>query len=318
MMKQKPMRTWLLGSIALNFLLITVVAFLLATRGEKATGDSESLADAGSGNAASSNQRPGSSGASSERNRSTKSASSRSESQGARKERRRVIKKLDDFLKNPGMQREIAKQQRLILDQKYADLVARYELNDEEASYFIDLLTARQMKYVEFGMKQMTGTLEGEEYERLVNEMKTGVAEIHEQIGEFLNNEEDAEFLAYFDRTEVERSALSDFEAGGSEFSAEETEGLIAVLVDAQEQTTLGQRALDPEQAAQFTEEQITQYQQELSELGPRVSEQSSTILEPGQLESWKEAYSGYVQRRADWLRMIRRMSQPAGGSTGE
>jgi hypothetical protein len=48
------------------------------------------------------------------------------------------------------------------------------------------------------------------------------------------------------------------------------------------------------------------------------MAERAETVLEPEHFEHWEAAYQGYVQRRADWLRMVGQFSQSSDAAPGE
>ena len=74
-------------------------------------------------------------------------------------QRERLMRNIADNLAMPGMNEMIQQQQRVLMSDKYRSLIKTLGLNPKEEAYLMDLLTARQMLQVDFGMKLMTGML---------------------------------------------------------------------------------------------------------------------------------------------------------------
>lgn len=230
------------------------------------------------------------------------------------KQRQRIMNNLTDNLTTPGMNKAIWDQQRTVLSDKYSDLIKQLGLNEDETAYFLDLLTARQMLYVNVGMKQMTGALTAEELQALLQQTEAGVQPINQEIDYFLNNSSDSELMAYYERTEIERIATKSFakECGQTGISLPEEceEKLISLIMSEQEKTTFVRDFnSDP---SKLTEAGIAKHEEEMAALSPSITQQASSILTPEQLTIWEHTYMEYVKNQANWLRMVRQMTQPA------
>lgn len=233
---------------------------------------------------------------------------------GAEEQRQRIMRALTDNLTNPGMNQAIWNQQRIVLSEKYRDLIKQLGLNGDEAEYFLDLLTARQMLYVNVGMKQMTGALTAEELQTLWQQTQLGIEPINKEIDSFLNNSSDSELMAYYERTEIERTAVDtlekECERNGLQLPEGNREQLIALIMDEQEKVGFGEN-FDGD-FSKLTEADIARHQEEMSALAPRITQQASGILNAAQLAIWEATYIEYTKDQANWLRMIRQMSQTA------
>jgi len=232
----------------------------------------------------------------------------------AEKQRQRIIRNLTDNLTTPGMNREIWNQQNIVLTEKYRDLIKQLGLNEEEATYFLDLMTARQMLYVDVGMKQMTGALSAEELQALWQKTQAGVEPINKEIDYFLNNSNDSELVAYYERTEVERAATSTFEKeclrSGTPLPEGSEEQLISIIMNEQEKTDLVTQFNSD--VSKLTEADIVRHQEEMTALAPIITQRASNILNPEQLAMWETTYMEYIENQANRFRMIRQMTQTA------
>jgi hypothetical protein len=316
-MNHKKLRNCLVISGALNILLVASVLLLIADRKNPTTENAETFAQ-------SSSLEPAHLIADLETTPPPRPAPATenpdqfidpSEIEAATKEQRqRIMSNLTDNLTTPGMNRAIWDQQRIVLSEKYSALIKQLGLNEEEATYFLDLLTARQMLYVNVGMKQMTGALTAEELQALWQQALAGVEPINQEIDSFLNSSSDSELMEYYDRTEVERVATTTFakecERNGMSLPEGSEEQLISIIMSEQEKTDLATQFNGD--YSQLTEADIVRHQEEMNALTPIIAERASSILKPEQLSIWETTYMEYVKNQANWLRMVRQMTQAA------
>jgi hypothetical protein len=307
-MNHKKLRNCLVISGALNILLVASVLLLIADRKNPATENAETFAQPSSLEPTPP-PRPAPATENPDQSIEPSAVETATEEQ-----RQRIMSNLTDNLTTPGMNQAIWDQQRIVLSDKYGDLIKQLSLNEEETEYFLDLLTARQMLYVNVGMKQMTGALTAEELQALLQQTEAGVKPINQEIDSFLNSSSDSELMTYYDRTEIERVATKSFakECGKNGISLPKgcEEQLISMIMSEQEKTDF---------ATQFngdlstvTETDIAKHEEEMVALSFSITQQASSVLTPAQLDIWETTYMEYVKNQANYLRMVRQMTQAA------
>jgi|GEM_PF-6646947 len=316
-MNYKQLRNFLIFSGVLNILLVVSVLLLIANKKKPTTGKTgtpSQLASLDPIHLTADSEKTPSSHPVPKTEHSDQSMNPSEVEAASEKQRQRIMSNLTDNLTTPGMNQAIWDQQRIVLIDKYSDLIRQLGLNEEETTYFLDLLTARQMLYVNMGMKQMTGALTAEEQQALLQQTDAGVKPINQEIDYFLNSPGDSELMAYYEQTEIERVATKSFakECGKNGISLPEgsEEKLISLIMNEQEKTSFATEFNgDP---SRITEADIAKHEEEMAKLSPRIAQQASSILTPEQLAIWEPTYMEYVKNQANWLRMVRQMTQPA------
>jgi hypothetical protein len=229
-------------------------------------------------------------------------------------QRQRIMRNMADNLQNPGMNQIIVQQQRVLMADKYRDLVKALNLNSEETEYFIDLMTTRQMIHVDFGMKLMTGMLSPEEKEHLIQKLQKDVEPINEEIDYFINNDDDSEYLKYFEQTEQQRAAVNAMKSNAQmadmsidDDTAEELIGIIYEEVNRHSFSVQLEENGEPD-FSQFNDENINTLINEMNALAPDVVERAAEVLDPDQLALFEQAYLSYVAAEKNRLLMMQQL----------
>lgn len=229
--------------------------------------------------------------------------------QAAEESRKRIMERLENNLNQHGMNQIIAEQQRVLMVDQFSDLARKLNLSPEEAQYFFDLITERQMVRVEMGMKLMTGALTPEERSQLIEKVVSGTALINEEIDRFLNNANDSEYFRYYEQTEHQRSAVRTIAA---ELDSDTEEELVNLLfneansvIDTFPQGEDG--ALDP---TQLSLQDISDLEQMLIAKTPEVLQQGAATLSPAQLPQLESAYQQYISSLKNQLQMVHQLFQ--------
>jgi hypothetical protein len=229
-------------------------------------------------------------------------------------QRQRIMRNIADNLQNPGMNQIIVQQQRVLMADKYRDLVKALNLNNEETEYFIDLMTTRQMIHVDFGMKLMTGMLSPEEKEHLIQKLQKDVEPINEEIDYFINNDDDSEYLKYFEQTEQQRAAVNAMKSNAQmadmsidDDTAEELIGIIYEEVNRHSFSVQLEENGEPD-FSQFNDENINTLINEMNALAPDVVERAAEVLDPDQLALFEQAYLSYVAAEKNRLLMMQQL----------
>lgn len=233
---------------------------------------------------------------------------------GAEEQRRRIMRNMAENLQNPGMNQIIAQQQRILIENKYTDLMKALGLNEAESAHFLDLLTARQMLQVDMGMKLMTGVLSPEEKRSLVEKLEKDTKPINEEIDYFLNDADDSEYLKFYEQTEMERSAISGLaeEARRNNVPVDEDlqEELVALVYEEMNNHSFTMQFAEGSEPdfSQFTDENISRHVEEMNALSEVMLQRASELLEPEQLLLFEKTYRNYVSSQEQRMRMIQQL----------
>jgi len=232
----------------------------------------------------------------------------------AEEHRQRIMHNMSDNLQNPGMNQIIVQQQRVLMADKYRDLVKALSLNDEEAEYFVDLMTTRQMLHVDFGMKLMTGVLSPEEKALLMQKLQESVEPINKEVDYFLNHDDDSEYLKYYEQTEQQRAAInamkSDAQRADMPFDDETGEQLIGIIFEEVNNHSFSvqlEKNGNPD-VSQFTDENINTLTAEMNALTPDLVQRATSVLDPDQLAIFEQAYLNYVTAERNRLLMMKQI----------
>ena len=229
----------------------------------------------------------------------------------AAEQRERLMRNIAENLAMPGMNEMIQQQQRVLMTDKYRNFIKKLRLNPEEEEYLMDLLTARQMLQVDFGMKLMTGMLSEAERTELMENLDAGMEELDKEIDWFLNSDIDSEYFRYYDKTEGERATVLSVEnamsQAGHPFDEGVGEELVAILYEELNSYPFSVNFEENGEPvfSNFTDANISTYLQELEQLREPVFREASLIMDSDQLEIFGEYYAQYVAFYAQRLRMI-------------
>ena len=227
-------------------------------------------------------------------------------------QRERMMRNIADNLAMPGMNKMIQQQQRVLMADKYQSFIKTLGLSPQEEEYLMDLLTARQMLQVDFGMKLMTGMLSEAERVELMENLGAGMEELGKEIDWFLNSGTDSDYFRYYDRTEGERTAVASVanaaNLAGHSFDDGVEEKLVAILYD---ELTGYPFSVNLEENGEpvfesYTDANIDIFLQELELLRDPVFQQASSILSSDQLEIFEQYYAQYIAFYEQRLRMAK------------
>lgn len=226
-------------------------------------------------------------------------------------QRERLMRNIAENLAMPGMNEIIQQQQRVLMADKYRSLIKTLGLNPQEEDYLMDLLTARQMLQVDFGMKLMTGMLSEAEQSELMENLRSGMEKLDKEVDWFLNSESDSDYFRYYDKTEGERATIASVgkavNLAGHPFDDGVEEELVAILYD---ELTSYPFSVNLEENGEpvfenFTDANINTFLQELRQLRDPVFQQASSVLDADQLKIFETYYAQYVAFYEQRLRMM-------------
>lgn len=233
-------------------------------------------------------------------------------------QKQRLMRNITANLENPGMNRIIQEQQRVLMADKYRKLIDAYDLNDKEKEYFLDLLTARQMIHVDMGMKLMTGMLSEAERNELLEQVGTDLEEMSKEIDWFLNSATDSEYFQYYERTEGERALVdavsTHLSQAGSPLSDGLDDELVAIMHGEISEYPFSVEFEESGEPvfSRFTDENIDLFVGEMQSLRDPLMEQASQVLDPQQFEVFAGSFDQYVAFYEQRLRMVQGLFNPA------
>jgi hypothetical protein len=229
----------------------------------------------------------------------------------AAEQRERMMRNIAENLAMPGMNEMIQQQQRVLMADKYRSFIKTLRLSPREEEYLMDLLTARQMMQVDFGMKLMTGMLSEEERLELMANLRSNMEEMDKEIDWFLNSEIDSDYFRYYDKTEGERATVISMgntaNQAGHPLDDGVEEDLVAILYDELNSYPFSVNLEEDGEPvfANFTDANIEIFLQELDQLRGPVLQQASAILDADQLEIFEQCYAQYLAFYEQRLRMM-------------
>jgi hypothetical protein len=216
---------------------------------------------------------------------------------------RPMIRNMAEMMEeNPTINKMVEASQRGVVGALYSDMIEYLNLNPEEAKYFMDLLTYRQMAHVGVHMKMMSGDLTEEEKQSLMEEVKLASEFTREEMEKFLNDPEDFEEFDFYEDTIYERMLLSqmDQKLGEAALSEEVYRKVLEIMHDERMNFDFSTDLHDSENRdlspARFSLENIDKHKNDLKILGDMEEKHLQDILTPEQLAAWREGAEAIVQ----------------------
>jgi hypothetical protein len=228
----------------------------------------------------------------------------------------RVMRDIAKMFDNPQMNEVMKASQRATLDVLYKDLLDAYQLAPEERTHFMELLMARQMFRVETSMKMMGGTNDADEMKALADEMREYDQVVKKEIDTFLNNPDDSAEFAFYEKTMQERMALSGLEAELARAQTPLGDGIERQLIDIMARqksahtfkSDLADETNYNVDAARFSPENITAFEQDLTELHAAIATEARTILASDQLTAFTRTLEQMRQMQVSQVKMAANM----------
>jgi hypothetical protein len=215
---------------------------------------------------------------------------------------------LAGMMKNPYMKETMKAQQKVAVDKMYGALLKSLtNLTDEQKSQLHEMLVERQQFQAEAGMTMMTGSAEEKKKAaELMKEAKAG----YEQVVNDLFGAETAETFKQYEDHLPEHGSLAMFKGSlpaADALSAQQESDLVAALY--QERKSMPADSLlnkggQPPDPVQFSEEQIAKTVQQMEQLQQRSLARAETILNPAQLEQYRQYQKQMANMQTMGLKM--------------
>lgn len=225
---------------------------------------------------------------------------------------------LAGMMKSPAMKEQMKMQQKVAVEHIYGDLLKSLNLSDEQKKQFQEMLVERQQFMAEAGLTMLGGSAEEKNKAvELIKEAKTG----YEQVVQDLFGAETAETFKQYEERLPEHNAIGMYKnslAAGDALSPQQEADLVTAFYEERKNMpsdSLLNKGGQPPDPAQLSEEGIVKAQQQLEQLQQRNLTRAATILNPAQLESFKQYQKQMATMQAFGLKMAAQMfSQPKAG----
>jgi hypothetical protein len=217
--------------------------------------------------------------------------------------------------KSPGLQNIIASQQSALNAMTFKDLLDKFNLSPEERDYMLKLLLDRQMVKISNGMQMMSPTTTPEERAALGQNIAQGVAADNAKLRDFLNSDADYAALQSYSQQEKERTEVGMFESsltGDNALAPDTADQLAGLLADTRKNfpftVDFGNEANFANPAVLNTPT-INTYLDEQAQYQAQVAEKAASLLNPVQLQAFKQNQAAMRQMSKMQLNNIVQMA---------
>ncbi len=219
------------------------------------------------------------------------------------------------LVNSAGMQNIIAAQQGPILSMAYKDLLDSLKLSPEERDYMEKLLLDKQMVQVTNGMQMMNASLSPEDRAALGQKIGDGMAADDAKIHEFLNS--DADFATYqnYSKQESAHMEVGMFEqsaTGANAVDPATSDALAGIVADAQQNFPFTVNFYDKRNfgnPAVLTAPVINKFFDEQVQMQAEVAAKAAQVLNPAQLEAFKQNQAAMRQMTKLQMSNIQQLS---------
>jgi hypothetical protein len=225
-----------------------------------------------------------------------------------------------DMFKSPETRDLIRTQQKAVLgpmiEKNYAPFFNGLQLAPEQATALKDLILKKSMVDAEAGMSLMTGDSDPAKRAETMKNAKSEKDGVNEEIKQFLGADNFSQFES-FEKTQPERMTINTFKdqlgSGPNALTADQETQLLSLMSEGRQNFKFttdysDQSKFDGDFGTYFTEEKITQFQQEMEQLYGQYSDGASKILSPAQLEQFNKFSKGQRDMQAAGLKMAGKM----------
>ena len=229
---------------------------------------------------------------------------------------------LGAMFKDPKMREMMKAQQKAYLgpmiERQYAALFQQLNLTSDQAAQLKELLQQKMLVAADIGMDMLDSDLNAEKRAELAKQIKSQTDDYDAQIKEFLGDSYPA-FEAY-EKTTPDRMAVGQFSdqlAGGNmSLTPDQQQQLIAVMSEERNafKWTIdysNQNPADGNFASMFTEEKISQFEQEKERLDGLTLGRAKPILRPEQYQEFEQFLAMQRQMQIAGMRMAAQMFAP-------
>jgi RNA polymerase sigma factor (sigma-70 family) len=221
---------------------------------------------------------------------------------------------LADMAKSPEMKAMMKTIFAVAVDKSYGPLFTNLHLTTEQTVTLKDLILQKRMAGMDTAMSVLTGTDAAKRQEAAV-QTKAEKAAIDGQINQFLGDDNYAQFQT-FEKTESDRLSVGSFKdqlGAGSALNPDQEEKLVQAFSEERQNfkyTTdyTDKSSMAGDFASVFSEERMTQHQQEEEQLNQRYLARAQGILTPDQLGSYQQFLAKQQEMEATMMRAAAKM----------
>jgi hypothetical protein len=219
------------------------------------------------------------------------------------------------MVNSQGMQSVIASQQSAVIAMAYKDLLDRFKLSPTERDYMQKLLLDRQMVQVTNGMQMMNPALTPEERRTLGLQIMQGVQADDAKIHDFLNSDADYATYQSYTQEETEPPEVGMFESSlGADNALDPAtaDSLASLLADSRKNFPF---TVDFNNKANFANPAvlntptINKFFDEQAQFQAQVADKAAALLNPAQLQAFKQNQAALRQMSKMQLSNIVQMS---------
>lgn len=226
-----------------------------------------------------------------------------------------------EVMKSPAMQQMIRGQHQSMVDMVYGEMFNYFDLNEDEQRALNKLLVDKQLAGLDLVMEFMDPNISAEERKALGDEIEAVYGEADQAVRDTFASEEDLAFYESYKESLPERWHLanlrSSLENTDIPLSGDQEQAMLDMMYaerastdfehDFSNQENLNLNELTPQAYEKFSAESQV--------LTSRIMDRANTILEPGQMDTFR---SSHQQTQAMQQMGLRMMTQMMGASSGE
>ncbi|HVU38285.1 MAG TPA: hypothetical protein VHC95_08120 [Opitutales bacterium] len=226
-----------------------------------------------------------------------------------------TTEELQTIGKNPALQNIISSQQTAILNTTYAALLDHLKLAPDERDYMQKLLLEKQMVQVTLGMQMMDPTLPADQRAALGRQIGEGLAAEDAKIHDFLNSDQDFAYYQTYAQQEPERLEVGMFAQsldGANALDPATSDQLATMLNDSRNTYPFTVNFYDHRNfgnPAVLNSAAVNQFLDEQTKYQAAVAEKAATLLNPAQLEAFKQNQAAMRQMTKMQLNSILQLS---------
>ncbi|MEY2428317.1 MAG: hypothetical protein QOJ40_1202 [Verrucomicrobiota bacterium] len=206
-----------------------------------------------------------------------------------------------EMFKSPEMRELIKSQQKAALsgmiDKNYASFFGGLQMTPEQSASLKELIMKKSLVDAGFGMSLMSGDVDASKRKELMQQAKADKDAVDGEIKQFLGEDNYPQFQAY-EKTMPERMSVSSFKdqqaTGAGALNPDQESQLVQAMAETRQNFKFttdfydhSKYAADP--AAVFTEEKLSQFQQEREQLDQQYLARAKGILSEEQAGSFEK-----------------------------
>jgi Sec-independent protein translocase protein TatA len=206
-----------------------------------------------------------------------------------------------EMFKSPEMKELIKTQQKAVfsgmIDKNYAAFSTGMQLTPEQSASLKELVVKKSLVDAGMAMSMMSGDVDASKRKEVMQQAKADKEAIDGEIKQFLGEDNYPQFQAY-EKTMPERMAISSFKdmqaTGAGALNPDQESQLVQAMTETRQNFKFmtdfyDHSKYDADPAAVFTEEKLSQFQQEREQLDQQYLARAKGILSEDQLGSFQK-----------------------------